>query len=61
VDEYNRKTSYPMFLKCYHHLHSMIESIGCVNQTGDENFNLDIFNKLHPQMSHQKNLSLGNY
>jgi hypothetical protein len=50
-----------MFLKCYHYLHSMIEFVGCVNQTSDEDFNLDIFNRLYPQMSHQKNLSLRNY
>jgi hypothetical protein len=43
VDEYDRKTSYPIFLKCYHYLHPMIESIGCVNQTFDRDFNLDIF------------------
>jgi hypothetical protein len=43
VDEYDRKTLYPMLLKCYHHLHPMIESIGCVNQTGDEDSSLDIF------------------
>jgi hypothetical protein len=30
-------------LKCYHHLHPMIEFVGCVNQIDDENFNLDIF------------------
>ncbi len=24
VDEYDRRTLYPMFLKCYHHLHPMI-------------------------------------
>jgi len=27
VDEYDRRTLYPMLLKCYHHLHLMIESI----------------------------------
>ncbi len=43
VDEYDRKTLYPMFLKGYHHLHPMIESIGCVDEIGDEDFNLDIF------------------
>jgi len=34
---------YAMLLKCYHHLHPMTESIGCVDQTSDENFCLDIF------------------
>jgi hypothetical protein len=32
-----------MFLKCYHHLHPMTKSIGCVDQTSDEDFSLDIF------------------
>jgi hypothetical protein len=43
MDEYDRRTLYPMFLKCYHHLHPMIEFVGCVDQTSDEDFNLDIF------------------
>jgi hypothetical protein len=38
MDEYDRRTLYPMFLKCYDHLHLMIKSIGCVNQTCDEDF-----------------------
>jgi hypothetical protein len=43
VDEYDNKTLYPMLLKCYHHLHPMPKSIGCVDQIGDEDFSLDIF------------------
>jgi hypothetical protein len=43
VDEYDRKTLYPMLLKCYHHLHPMTKSVGCVDQTCDENSSLDIF------------------
>jgi hypothetical protein len=43
VDEYDRITLYPMLLKCYHHLHPIIKSIGCVDQTGDEDSGLDIF------------------
>ncbi len=43
MDEYDRRTSYPMFLKWYHHLHPMIEFVGCVDQTCDEDLNLDIF------------------
>jgi hypothetical protein len=35
-----------MFLKCYHHLHPMIESIGCVDQTIDENCSLNIFQQI---------------
>jgi len=43
VDEYDRRTLYPMLLKCYHHLHPMTKSVGCVDRTSDEDFNLDIF------------------
>ncbi len=43
MDEYDKRTLYPKLLKCYHHLHPMIKSIGYVNQTCDENFSLDIF------------------
>jgi hypothetical protein len=42
-DEYDRKTLYPMLLKCYHHLHSMTKFVGCVNQTIHEDYSLDIF------------------
>jgi hypothetical protein len=43
VDAYDRRTLYPMLLKCYHHLHLTTKSIGCVDQTSDEDFCLDIF------------------
>jgi len=42
VDEYDKRTLYPMFLKCYHHLHLMTKFVGCVAQTSDENSSLDI-------------------
>ncbi len=61
VDEYYKRILYPMLLKGYHHLHPMTESIECVDQTNDEDSSLDIFNTLHPQVSHQRNLSPGNY
>ncbi len=49
MDEYDRKILYHMFLKGYHHLHPMIESVGCVDQKNDENFKPRIFlNRLHP-------------
>jgi len=50
-----------MFLKCYHHLHPITKSIGCVDQTSEENSSLDIFQQLHPQVGHQRNLSPGNH
>ncbi len=49
VEEYDKKTLYPMLLKGYHHLHPMTKFVGCVNQTRDENFSPKIFfNRLHP-------------
>jgi len=46
VDKYDKRTLYPMFLKCYHHLHPMKESIECVNQTIDENCSMDFFQQI---------------
>ncbi len=46
VDEYDRRTLYPMFSKCYHHLHPMTKSVGCVDQIGDEDSSLDIFQQI---------------
>ncbi len=43
VDEYDKRTLYPMLLKCHHHLHPMIESIGFVDETSLEDFCLDVF------------------
>jgi len=34
VEEYDKQLLYPMFKKCYHHLHSMANSkVECVDQT----------------------------
>jgi hypothetical protein len=43
VDEYDKRTLYPMLLKCYHHLHPLTKFVGCVDQMCDEYFSLDIF------------------
>jgi hypothetical protein len=59
VDEYDRRTLYPMPLKCYHHLHPITEFVGCVDQIGDENSNLDTFQQI--ASSHQRKFLLGNY
>jgi hypothetical protein len=32
MDEYDRRSFYPMFLKCYHLFHPIIKFVGCVNQ-----------------------------
>jgi hypothetical protein len=33
VEEYDKQLLYPMFLKCYHHLHTMTKSrVECVDQ-----------------------------
>ncbi len=42
VEEYDRKTLYPMLLKCYHHLHPLFEN-PIVDPCVDENYTLDIF------------------
>jgi hypothetical protein len=48
MDEYDKKTLHPMFLKCYHHLHPMIGFIGCVDQLGDEDYSLNFLtNYIH--------------
>jgi hypothetical protein len=31
VDEYDKRTLYPMLLKCYYHLHSMKFFVRCVD------------------------------
>jgi len=43
MDECDKKTSYLMFLKCYHHLHPMTIFVECVDQIGDEDSNLNTF------------------
>ncbi len=46
VNEYDRRTLYLMLLKRYHHLHPMTKIVGCENQIGDEDSNLDIFQQI---------------
>jgi len=48
MNEYDRRTLYPMILKCYHHLHPMTKFVGCVDQIIDEDYNLDIFQQIAP-------------
>jgi hypothetical protein len=43
VDAYDKIILYFMLLKCYHRLHLVTESVECVDQTSDEDFNLNIF------------------
>jgi hypothetical protein len=39
VKEYDKRSLYPMLIKCYNHLHHVLESkVGC-----EENCNLSIF------------------
>jgi hypothetical protein len=44
VDEYDSGILYPMFLKWFHYLHLMtkLKFFGCVDQTCDKDFSLDI-------------------
>jgi len=44
VEENNRRSLYPMLLKCYHYLHPMVESkVQCVDQIRVIKLNLNIF------------------
>jgi hypothetical protein len=36
MDECDKRTLYPMFLTCYHHLHPLAKFVECVDQIGDE-------------------------
>jgi len=46
MDEYDTRSLYPMLLKCYHHLHPITKYIECIDQTIDEDCNLDIFQQI---------------
>ncbi len=46
MDEYDKRSFYPMLLKCYHHLHPVIKFVGCVNQKIDEGYSLDVFQQI---------------
>ncbi len=46
MDEYDRRSFYLMFLKCYHPFHPIIKFVGCVDQTIHENYNLYIFQQI---------------
>jgi len=44
VKEYDKKSLFLMFLKCYYHLHLLVETKrGVVEQRVEEEKNLDIF------------------
>jgi hypothetical protein len=44
VKEYDKRSLYPMLIKCYNHLHHVLESkVGCVCPFVEENCNLSIF------------------
>jgi hypothetical protein len=44
VEEYDRRSLYPMLLKCYYYVHSMVESkVVCANQIRNAKSDLDIF------------------
>jgi hypothetical protein len=53
VEEYDKKSLFPMLLKCYYHLHPLVESErGVVDQRVEEDMSLDIF-EMTTQMSQQ--------
>lgn len=42
VEEHDRKSLFPMFLKCHHHVHTMVEFLSdFVNQGNDEDSSLN--------------------
>jgi hypothetical protein len=43
VEKYDQKTLFPMFLKCYYHLHPMVEFERGDEQRVEEDKSLDIF------------------
>ncbi len=43
MEEYDQLSLFPMFLKCYHILHHMVEFEHVENMQIDEESNLDIF------------------
>jgi hypothetical protein len=44
IEEYDKKSLFFMFLKCYYHLHPLVEyKRGIVDQKVEEDMNLDIF------------------
>ncbi len=44
VEKYDKKSLFPMLLKCYYHLHSLVGSgRGVVDQRVEKDKNLDIF------------------
>ncbi len=52
IEEYDKWSLHPMLLKCYHHLRPITKfEVGCVEQTFDEDSNLNILNKLPTQMN----------
>jgi hypothetical protein len=44
IEEYDKKTLFPMFLKCHYYLHPLVEfEKGVVDEKVEEDNNLDIF------------------
>jgi hypothetical protein len=53
VKEYDKRSLYPMFIKCHNHFnHVLITKVGWANQIVEENYNLDIFQQIgqHPKL-----------
>jgi hypothetical protein len=47
VEEYDKRTLYPMLLKCYHCLHPIVKyEVGHACQTTNANCDLDIFEQI---------------
>jgi hypothetical protein len=47
VEEYDKRTLYPMLLKCYHCLHPIVKyEVGHACQTTNANCDMDIFEQI---------------
>ncbi len=58
VEQYDTMSLYPMLMKCYYHLHSLIESNnGFVDQIMDDDNCLDIFQMTVGNIQPTKKLS----
>jgi hypothetical protein len=56
MDEYGKRTLYPMLLKYYYYFNPMTKFVGCVDQIGDEDFSLDIFQQTTSTIEPSKEL-----
>jgi hypothetical protein len=62
VEKYDKKSLFPMLLKCYYHLHPFVESKrGVVDQRVEEDKSLNIFEMTIAEVSQQRNWSVKSF